>query len=131
MCFECDQWFTNSSEWEYHCQQHLEAPGDLLRCDPLVFRNAPIKPGFCPFYLGNSCMSPSKRMLQFVVSPPEWHSHIDKHLKGLTSDYDCKHPACSTRIKTLEELTYHLSDTHFWVPRRTSPTKRKLAAITS
>ncbi|KAJ5491931.1 Zinc finger C2H2 [Penicillium expansum] len=70
---------------------------------------------------------PAKRMLQFVLSPPKWHSHIEDHLKELKLDFDCKHPACTTHFETLEELTYHLVDTHCWRPRRQSPKKRKWA----
>jgi carbonic anhydrase len=124
MCFECDLWFANESEWE-----HLDNPGDLLRCDPMIFRNAPIKPGLCPFCLGVRREKPSKRMFQFVLSPPKWHSHIEDHLKELKLDFDCKHPACSTTFRSLEELTYHLVDTHCWRPRWQSPKKRKWADI--
>ncbi|KAJ6001624.1 zinc finger protein [Penicillium canescens] len=129
ICFECDLWFANESEWENHCQEHLDNPGDLLRCDPMIFRNAPIKPGLCPFCLGAKREKPSKRMFQFVLSPPKWHSHIEDHLKELKHDFDCKHPACSTTFKSLEELTYHLVDTHCWRPRRQSPKKRKWADV--
>ncbi|KAJ5490174.1 hypothetical protein N7453_010999 [Penicillium expansum] len=108
MCFECDIWVTNKSEWEEHCQQLLDSLADLLRCDPLVFRNAPVKPGLCPFCLGDNSKLPSKRIFQFVPSPSAWHLHIE---------------VC----QSLEELTYHLTDTHCWRPRRGSPKKRKWA----
>ncbi|KAJ5193197.1 hypothetical protein N7449_009339 [Penicillium cf. viridicatum] len=97
---------------ESHCQEHLDNLSDLLRCDPMNFRNAPIKPGLYPFCLGTKREKPSKRMFQFILSPPKWHSHIEDHLKRLKLDFNCKHPACSTSFRSLEELTYHLVDTY-------------------
>ncbi|KAJ5185810.1 hypothetical protein N7491_006318 [Penicillium cf. griseofulvum] len=90
---------------EDHCQEHLNNPSDLLRCNPITFRNAPIKLGLYPFYLGAKGKNPSKRILQF-------HSYIEDYLKELKLDFDCKHPAYSTSFRSLEELTYHLVDTH-------------------
>ncbi|KAJ5882364.1 Zinc finger C2H2 [Penicillium soppii] len=60
-----------------------------------------------------------------VIARSILYSHIKNHLKGLKFDFDCKHPACSTSFRSLEELTYHLVDTHCWRPRRQSPKKRK------
>ncbi|KAJ5391853.1 hypothetical protein N7509_007343 [Penicillium cosmopolitanum] len=71
MCFECDTWFTDPGEWELHCFEHLQQPDMLLRCDPLMFRSAPIKAGFCPFCLGNKHLDLSKRMTQFVTNRSE------------------------------------------------------------
>lgn len=90
-----------------------------------MFRNAPIKAGFCPFCLGNKKRLASKRMIQFVTSSSEWYSHIEDHLKELGENFRCEHPACSLNFDSLEALTYHLMDTHCWRPRRESPQKRK------
>ncbi|KAJ5110899.1 hypothetical protein N7532_001434, partial [Penicillium argentinense] len=117
MCFECDIWFTDAGEWETHCSQHLEKPTTLLRCDPLIFRNAPIKAGFCPFCLGNKDLSSSRRMFQFIISPPAWHSHIQGHLTELNS-FKCTHPACLLDFDDKELLIFHLMDTHCWHPRK-------------
>ncbi|KAJ5531290.1 hypothetical protein N7527_004683 [Penicillium freii] len=81
----------------------LIARSNLLRCDPIVFRNAPIKLGLYPFCLGAKGKKPAKRILQF-------HSYIEDHLKELKLDFDCKHLAYTTHFESLEELTYHLVD---------------------
>ncbi|KAJ5478450.1 hypothetical protein N7530_003959 [Penicillium desertorum] len=117
--------FTKSWEWEDHCREHLDHPEALLRCDPLVFRNTPIKAGFCPFCFGNKTLCPSKRMVQFFISPPEWHNHVEAHLSQLDGNFKCGHPACLVDFERMEELTYHLIDTHCWRLRRESPKKRK------
>jgi carbonic anhydrase len=90
-----------------------------------MFRNAPIKAGFCPFCLGNKKLCPSKRMVQFFISPPEWHTHVEAHLSQLNGSFRCEHPACLLDFGSTEELTYHLIDTHCWRPRRESPKKKR------
>ncbi|KAJ5741093.1 Zinc finger C2H2 [Penicillium malachiteum] len=125
MCFECDLWFTCKHDWEIHCQEHLDNASELLRCDPLIFRNAPIKAGLCPFCLGSEFAPPSTRMRQFILSPPQWHSHIEAHLDAVKLDFNCKHPACSTNFQSLDQLTHHLIDVHCWHPRRNQTGKRK------
>lgn len=125
MCFECDCWFTKSWEWEDHCKEHLAHPEALIRCDPLIFHHAPIKAGWCPFCLGNKKLQSSKRMVQFFVSPPEWHDHVAAHLNQLKGNFKCEHPACLVDFGSASELTYHLIDTHCWRPRREYPKKRK------
>lgn len=124
MCFECDVWFTDPGKWELHCFEHLEQPDLLLRCDLLMFRNAPIKAGFCPFCLGNKYYTPSRRMVQFITSAPEWYDHIEFHLAHLTN-FRCRHPACQLQFDSKEHLIYHLMDTHCWTPRKNSSKKRK------
>jgi hypothetical protein len=81
-CFECDQWFVNKLEWDQHCQEHLDTPDTLLRCEPIVFRNTLVRAGFSPFCLGkNDCAS---RRLQQFIEKWKWHKHIESHLKDLT-----------------------------------------------
>ncbi|PKX95140.1 uncharacterized protein P174DRAFT_502563 [Aspergillus novofumigatus IBT 16806] len=47
-CYEGDLWFNNQNEWHQHCQDHLSKPSELLCCDPIIFQNCPVKPGYCP-----------------------------------------------------------------------------------
>ncbi|RHZ53562.1 uncharacterized protein CDV56_101788 [Aspergillus thermomutatus] len=65
-CYECDLWFNNQNEWHQHCQDHLSKPSELLRCDPIIFRNCPVKPGYCPFCLGNTSLGPIRQMEQYL-----------------------------------------------------------------
>ncbi|KAJ5768157.1 hypothetical protein N7533_000740 [Penicillium manginii] len=124
MCFECDTWFTDPGEWEFHCSEHLQLPDTLLRCDPLMFRNAPIKAGLCPFCLGNKHLGLSKRMTQYATSRSEWYAHIQSHVIGLTR-FECKHPACQLNLKSQELLIHHLMDAHCWTLGKASSKKRK------
>ena len=129
MCFECDTWFTDPGEWEFHCFGHLQRPDTLLRCDPLVFRNAPIKAGFCPFCLGNKNLGPSRRMTQYVTDRSKWYAHIQAHIMGLTK-FECKHPACQLNLESRELLIHHLVDAHCWNPGKAPSKKRKYDSCT-
>jgi hypothetical protein len=110
LCFQCDCWFNDSSEWERHCQEHLDKPEELLRCDPLIFRNFPVKPGYCCFCLGNTRQSASKRMEQYVTDRSKWYDHIEGHLNKLGCDFSCSHPACCVEFGNIKDLRHHLVD---------------------
>lgn len=93
---------------------------------PVDVRNEPIKAGFCLFCLGNKKRRPSKRMVQFFISPPESHNHVEAHLSQLNSNFKCEHPPCLVAFGSTEALTYHhLMGTHRWRLRHESPKKRK------
>ncbi|PYI00196.1 hypothetical protein BO71DRAFT_455086 [Aspergillus ellipticus CBS 707.79] len=114
LCFECDKWFNDPRDWEDHCQGHLQRPAELLRCDPLIFRNAPVKPGYCPFCLGDTTRSFSCRM----------EHHIEGHLNRIKGNFFCGHPACSVKFENLNELRHHLTDVHCYQPPRGQKRKR-------
>jgi len=118
LCFQCDCWFNDSSEWERHCQEHLDKPEELLRCDPLIFRNFPVKPGYCCFCLGNTRQSASKRMEQYVTDRSKWYDHIECHLNKLGCDFSCSHPACCVEFQNVKDLRDHLVDVHCYQPPR-------------
>ena len=99
-CFDCDYWFNDPLEWA----------DELLRCDPLIFRNALVKPGY------NTAQSSPRRMEQFVTDRRKWYNHIEGHLKELTGDFSCHHPACSLEFESLKELRHHLVDVHCYQP---------------
>jgi hypothetical protein len=118
LCFECDLWCTDRAEWEQHCQEHLDKPEELLRCDPLMFRNAPVKAGYCPFCLGNTDLQPQQRMRQFIIDRSEWYNHIESHFQEFEDECGCSHPACQTQYDNLGDLHYHLWDCHYYRPLR-------------
>jgi hypothetical protein len=101
LCFECDCWFNNKGEWTEHLTKHLETLTDLLRCDPLIFRNVPVKAGYCPFCLGKTHDEPCQRMRQFT-DPVKWYDHIDAHLANIKdNNYTCRHLHARPALKCL------------------------------
>lgn len=123
ICFECDTWILSPFEWERHCQGHLDSPTDLLRCDPLLHQNTPVKSGWCPFCLGRHRLRPSQKMKGYL-DRSIWYKHIKDHLKGLKS-FNCDHPACCKTFENTEELQYHLTDVHCWYTNRESPKRTR------
>ena len=95
------------------------APGRLLRCDPIIFQNCPVKPGYCPFCLGNLNLSPIQRMEQYL-DMSKWYDHVQGHLsyRKLLGKFHCRHPACTEVYGPLMELACHLEDTHCFKPHR-------------
>jgi carbonic anhydrase len=118
-CYECDLWFNNQNEWHQHCQDHLSEPSELLRCDPIIFRNCPVKPGYCPFCLGNTSLGPIRRMEQYLDMSKSY-DHVHSHLshRDLSGEFHCRHPACTQGYGSLTELAYHLEDVHCYKPPR-------------
>jgi hypothetical protein len=55
-------------------------------------------------------------MEQFVTDRRKWYNHIEGHLKELTGDFSCHHPACSLEFESLKELRHHLVDVHCYQP---------------
>ncbi|QSS61747.1 hypothetical protein I7I51_03924 [Histoplasma capsulatum] len=77
LCFECDIWFLVEEEYIKHCQEHINNPEDLIRCDRVIHRNAPVKPGFCPFCLGCETLRADDRFKQFIFDNVDWYDHIE------------------------------------------------------
>ncbi|KAL3439835.1 hypothetical protein BJX65DRAFT_291535 [Aspergillus insuetus] len=118
-CFECGQWFNDRKDWDRHCQSHLDDPDQLLRCDPIIFRNCPVKPGYCPFCLGNRHLGPARRMKQYL-NTTQWYRHLGSHLTDdfLSGSFRCRHPACTEKYWSKKDLVCHLEDVHCCAPRR-------------
>ena len=72
-----------------------------------IFRNFPVKPGYCCFCLGNTRQSASKRMEPFVTDRSKWYDHIEDHLNELR-DFSCSHPACCVEFENIKDLRDHL-----------------------
>jgi hypothetical protein len=64
-------------------------------CYIIIFHNAPVKVGLCPFCLGDEVLGPVRRMQQFL-DRAEWYKHIEPHLsaKARSGELNCSHPAC-------------------------------------
>ncbi|GFF96465.1 conserved hypothetical protein [Aspergillus lentulus] len=91
----------------------------LLRCDLILFRNAPAKAAYCPFCLGDKPLNPPKRMEHFL-DRPAWFAHVGSHLswQALDGRFHCRHPACALQLDSLTELEYHLKDVRCYAAPR-------------
>jgi hypothetical protein len=114
-CHQCDEWLIDKTAWNLHCQRHLDTPESLpLQCDPLVFRYASACAGYCPFCLGDSRLTATQRMYQFLIRN-RWQEHISEHVQELL-DSDkaakCPHPICTISFDSVQDLLHHLQDVH-------------------
>ncbi|KAH6667430.1 hypothetical protein B0J14DRAFT_489712 [Halenospora varia] len=48
-CFRCSRWITSETDWEAHCQDHIDNLDVPFRCEPVTFRHADSIP--CPHLL--------------------------------------------------------------------------------
>ncbi|KAL4925801.1 uncharacterized protein BDV17DRAFT_283674 [Aspergillus undulatus] len=127
LCFACDVWYNNRSEWKQHCQEHLAKPQELVRCDPIRHRNALIRPGRCPFCLGDGRLDPRQRTKQYFDTS-NWYKHVQSHFsdEALSGEFYCRHPACDEDFRSPLELYWHVEDLHCGKPPRRM--KRALGA---
>ena len=119
LCVECDLWYNDAGKWTKHCEEHLSNSHKLIRCDPIMFRNAPVKAGLCPFCLGEEIIGPCRRMTQYL-DRSDWYSHIQSHLshEALSGMFHCRHPACYEDFQSVGDLECHLRDIHYYNPPR-------------
>ncbi|KAL4746145.1 hypothetical protein BDW72DRAFT_207591 [Aspergillus terricola var. indicus] len=103
-CFERDLWYNDRSKWREHCQHHLSPPQSLIRCDLITYRNALVRPGRCPFCLGNGLLDPTQRTKQYLDSRT-WYKHVQSHFT--------EHWLLG---ENLYELYWHVEDPHYGKP---------------
>lgn len=106
-CYECFK-FYSVNEWENHCCVHLA--NISRRCEMVTYCHTLIRPGYCPFCLGDQNQESSKRMRYWKRSN-ELRAHIEEHLKTL-QEYSCTHPMCQEQFQDEMGLRYHLADIH-------------------
>ena len=115
-CFHCSSWITSAAGWDEHCQRHIDELDLPHRCDPVRFRHAISRAGYCPRCLGDQSISASKRMRQFADSN-SWKRHISMCIQAYVSEFSqhssvaCPHPICSAAPAS-KDLWHHLSDYH-------------------
>jgi hypothetical protein len=130
-CFQCSTWVTSETDWERHCQDHLDKFEIPLRCDPVTFRHASACAGYCPCCLRDPTLSASERMRQFP-NRALWLRHVEKHLLDIdfSKPVPCPHPPCTEPFlfQLRQDLLEHLQDCHS-IPISSSGRKRKFEEV--
>ena len=123
LCFSCNVWFTNSAEWNKHCQEHVNWSKTLpLQCDLLVFHYTLVCLKLCFFCLSNSTLTASQQMCQFTTWQ-KWQQHVYKHVQKAIKLIICKHLQCEIVFNSNQNLIHHLKDIHH--VKFTKTTKRQ------
>ncbi|KAH8799672.1 hypothetical protein F5884DRAFT_113557 [Xylogone sp. PMI_703] len=122
LCFLCHNWIFNKSEWEQHCQGHLDSWETLPKqCNPLFYGGVLASPGYCPHCLRDTSLPASVQMYQYLYRN-KWKEHINKHfisyIRALDSGQlpECPCPPlgqqCKRPFESSLKLRFHLQDIH-------------------
>ncbi|KAI9766403.1 MAG: hypothetical protein M1839_004907 [Geoglossum umbratile] len=108
-CFQCFTWFVEE-EWSVHCKQHLGSISSK-GCGSINYCHTLIRPGYCPFCLGDETLSADER-LQAWTRDTGLIAHLEKHVTEANWPSACPHPLCSLQLQDEMLFWYHLSDDH-------------------
>ena len=108
---------TDQTEWEGHCQDHVDSMELPVRCSPEMFRHALACCGYCACCLGNETLPVAERMRQFPTNA-KWKDHIAQcisaYLRSLphTNSVPCPHATCKVVLDPESAAWHHLGDVH-------------------
>ncbi|OCL09614.1 hypothetical protein AOQ84DRAFT_250357, partial [Glonium stellatum] len=110
-CFTCVKWVKGGREWENHCSEHLWNLDDPF-CGYVTRRGLVVAAARCPFCLGDTAITPSRRFNQFI-DPHTYHNHIDMHIKRMFDrNIRCPFPLCDDRFRSKDDFKEHLRHCH-------------------
>jgi hypothetical protein len=116
-CFRCSRWITSETDWEAHCQDHIDNLDVPFRCEPVTFRQAVACAGYCSGCLRKNWLPAAGRMRQFH-DRTSWQRHISDCIPEYVESLDskdsipCPHLLCAVVLHSESDLWNHLGDIH-------------------
>jgi hypothetical protein len=116
-CFRCSRWITSDTDWEAHCQDHIDNLDVPFRCDPITFRHAVACAGYCSGCLGKKWLPAALRMKQYP-DRTIWQRHVSECIPEYVESLDtkdsipCPHLLCPAMLHSKSDLWHHLGDIH-------------------
>ena len=110
-CHLCFNWVVGPEEWESHCQKHIQTLNSK-RCGTITYCHTLVRPGYCPFCLGDAAEPSAGRRLESWRRDHALWKHIDTHLERQRWPLVCPHPLCDTRLSHGKDLQFHYVDEH-------------------
>ncbi|KAF4998781.1 hypothetical protein FDECE_11709 [Fusarium decemcellulare] len=113
----CHKDMESEPDWLSHCQSHVNNRELPFRCDPVLFRNAIARAGYCPVHLGKEECPAHQRLRQFW-DKSGWQRHVStcvlQYIQAVKSpdNLSCPHPDCPVQTQSSEQLWAHLEDIH-------------------
>jgi hypothetical protein len=109
-CHLCFKWVCGCSEWVLHCQDHIEA---LIpkKCGTITYCYTLVRPGYCPFCLGNGALPATARFTSWIRDHKLWQ-HVSNHVQRCSWPTSCPHPSCDALLDTEPSLRFHFIDDH-------------------
>jgi hypothetical protein len=117
-CYQCFQWVVGD-HWEEHCQSHLQ-PITSKVCGTITYIHTLVRPGFCPFCLGNEALPATRRLESWTRDRKMW-GHMNEHLVGMQWPCRCPHPLCDVSLEDEAALSFHFVDEHRLTHTRAPP----------
>lgn len=108
-CYHCFSW-VDREDWSDHCQFHLFSIRSK-RCDSIIHKHTLIRPGYCPFCLGDDGLSAALRYDPWERDRELW-DHVMQHINTSLWPRRCPHPLCAASFENLTSFRYHLHDDH-------------------
>lgn len=116
-CFRCSKWITSKTDWEAHCQAHIDNFDLPSRCDPVKFRNATACAGYCIGCWAKKWLPAAERLQQYPERP-KWQEHISRCIPEFIASLPnndsipCPHLLCPVMLHSESDLWYHIGDIH-------------------
>ena len=120
-CHLCFDWVVGPEVWDSHCQTHLQKLPSK-QCGTVTYCHTLVRPGYCPFCLGNAAEQSAGRRLESWRRDHALWKHIDTHLERQRWPLVCPHPVCDMRLCHWKDLQFHFVDEHGL--SRTRPSER-------
>jgi hypothetical protein len=108
-CYLCFNWIVGD-EWEPHCQTRF-ATLETKRCGTVTYCHTLVRPGYCPFCIGDDAHSATKRLESWTRDHKLW-LHVNEHLTGRRWPVHCPHPLCNLSLEDETAFQFHLRDDH-------------------
>jgi hypothetical protein len=109
-CHLCFKWVTGDDEWESHCASHISSL-TTKRCGTLSYCYMLVRPGFCPFHIGNEKWSAARRLQSWSRDFDLW-THVNDEIKGRCCPMSCPYPLCDVLLEDHRALQFHFIDEH-------------------
>ena len=104
---------------------------DSKRCGMTTYCHSLVRPGYCPFCLGNSSvLLPDQRLQSWCRDAALWQ-HVAKHLKKTRWPQVCPHPLCDVSLRDGQDLRYHFIDGHGLSRKLPKEVKHLLAPLSA
>jgi hypothetical protein len=109
-CYLCFEWIIGK-KWNDHCQWHL-CSINSKRCGSITSRHTLVRPGYCPFCLGDKGLPAAERLALWTRDHHLWTHVNDDHARTGVWPALCPHPLCDDLITDDHVLWQHLVDKH-------------------
>ena len=125
-CFHCNEWILSREQWKQDREKHVQEA--TMFCGVYTYRNLLLRPGLCPFCMGDEKMEPQWRF-QHWCRKDEQLRHLETHFVDVPIDGEatCQHPKCRSVHPGRDALRRHFEAVHYITKPKTNGSINKRA----